>query len=174
MTSILTTTELDAATLVILRDLLDRAFEGRLTDDDWDHALGGTHVLRYEGERLVAHASVVPRTLWVGDRRFAAGYVEAVAVAPGARRRGLGTEVMRALEPTLSTFELCALSSSKHRFYERLDWERWQGPTWVQTDRGRLRTPDEDDGILVWRTARTGPIDRTASLTCEERAGDDW
>ena len=43
-----------------LRALLGRAFGAGFTDDDWDHALGGTHVLGELAGALVAHASVVP------------------------------------------------------------------------------------------------------------------
>jgi aminoglycoside 2'-N-acetyltransferase I len=38
------TDALSVAFLAELRRLLDAAFEGEFSDDDWNHALGGVHV----------------------------------------------------------------------------------------------------------------------------------
>ena len=65
-----------------IRALLDAAFDGDFSDDDWAHALGGTHALIEAGGAVIAHASVVPRVLDVGTQPVRAGYVEAVAVLP--------------------------------------------------------------------------------------------
>ena len=59
-----------------------------------------------------------------------------------------------------------------HHFYERLGWQRWLGPTYVRRSDGVVRTPDEDDGVMVLVTATA--VDLTAPITCEERPGDDW
>lgn len=157
-----------------LRALLDAAFAGAFSDEDWQHALGGHHALVWAEGRLVGHASVVPRRLWVGERMVQAAYVEAVAVLPGHQGRGLGTAAMRALEPVLDTSELGVLSTGQHHFYGRLGWERWRGSTWVREPGGDRRTPDEDDGIMVRRTSRTGSLDLGVALICEPRSGDDW
>ena len=70
-----------------IRALLDAAFHGDFSDDDWAHALGGTHaILEFDGT-LAAHAAVVPRVLDVGTQPVRAGYVEAVAVLPSSRHR---------------------------------------------------------------------------------------
>ena len=59
----------------------------------------------------------------VGVTPFRAGYVEAVAVAPGHQRSGLGTAVMAALAAVIhERFELGVLSSGEWGFYERLGW----------------------------------------------------
>ena len=81
-----------------LRGLLDRAFDGDFSDADWEHALGGHHALVVEAGRMVAHGSVVRRSIELGAVAFAAGYVEAVGTEAAHRRRGLGSTVMRALE----------------------------------------------------------------------------
>ena len=70
--------------------MLDDAFAGDFSDDDWDHALGGVHVLAEVDDALVGHAAVVPRRVWLDGEERACGYVEAVAVASRARRRGVG------------------------------------------------------------------------------------
>jgi hypothetical protein len=56
----------------------------------------------------------------------------------------------------------------------RLGWESWRGPTYVNAAAGRLRTADEDDGVVVLRTDRTGEIDLTIDLTCDWRSGHVW
>jgi len=172
---LLSTDALTPALLSELRDLLDAAFEGDFSDADWAHALGGTHALLLDEETgaLLAHASVVPRRLWLEDAAVDAGYVEAVAVKPDQQGRGLGTRIMRALEPALDRFPLCALSTSSHNFYSRLGWRRWRGPSWVRDADGvRTRSPEEDDGIMV--RAMDERIDLTSAICCEARVGDDW
>ena len=128
------------------------------------------------GDAIVAHGSVVPRTLQVGDRAFHAGYVEAVAVTPSRQRAGLGTDIMRTLtDLTRREFELGALSTGEWGFYERLGWQRWRGATWVRWSDGRLtRTADDDDGVMVLRCAASREIDLGADITCAERPGDSW
>ena len=157
------------------RPLLDEAFGGRFADTDWEHALGGWHVLVTDGGTLVAHAAVVPRDLHVDGRPVDAGFVEAVATTPARQGEGLGTLALREVDRLLRRHhQLGALSTGAHGFYERLGWERWLGPTFVRTGEGAVRTPDEDDGIMVLRFGSTATVDLGAPLTCEARAGDDW
>jgi aminoglycoside 2'-N-acetyltransferase I len=165
--------ERDAAAV---RVLLDAAFDGDFSDDDWAHALGGTHAILERDGALVAHASVVPRVLDAGGLRIHAGYVEAVAVHPSLQRTGLGSAVMRAIgEVVARDFALGALSTGEWPFYARLGWERWQGPTWVRFPDGRReRTPDDDDSLMILRTGASPALDVAAPLTCEARTGDHW
>src|SRR5919204_117419 len=72
------TADLDADARRAARALLDAAFEGDMSDDDWEHALGGMHALVWEDGELVGHASVVQRRILHGGRALRAGYVEAV------------------------------------------------------------------------------------------------
>ena len=149
------------------------AFENGFGADDWEHALGGHHVVATEGQAVVAHAAVVPRTLDIGGRELRAGYVEAVATDRARRGEGLGSEVMaRVGEVVRAEFEIGALSTGVHHFYERLGWVRWQGPSFVRRGDRVVRTPDEDDGLMVLLTGVD--VDLTAPITCEERPGDDW
>ena len=163
-------TELDA-----IRVLLDRAFEGDFTDDDWEHSVGGLHVVAFDGEATVAHASVARRSVEVGDRSLDTGYVEAVATEPGRQGLGFGTAVMREVARHIrADHEFAALSTGEHHFYERLGWERWLGPTFVRDGDELIRTPDEDDGIMVLRFGPSEGLDLGASICCEARSGDDW
>jgi aminoglycoside 2'-N-acetyltransferase I len=168
--------ELDGEERAAIRALLDAAFAGAFDDEDWAHALGGTHAIVEADGIVVAHASVVPRLLDAGGRALRAGYVEAVAVLPARQRTGLGAAVMRALAPSIANdYEIGALSTGEWGFYERLGWERWQGPTWVRHPDGRReRTPDDDDGLMILRTPRAPALDLSAPLTCEARPGDVW
>ena len=154
---------------------MDDAFGGRFDDTDWEHALGGWHVLVTDGGALVAHAAVVPRDLRVDGQPVDAGYVEAVATAPARRGEGLATLAMREVDRLVRQHHhLGALSTGAHAFYARLGWERWRGPTFVRHGDELVRTPEEDDGIMVLRCGATGALDRTLPIACEARDGDDW
>lgn len=168
--------DLDAERAASIRSLLDAAFDGDFSDDDWSHALGGTHAVIVAGGVVVAHGSLVPRILDAGGETLHAGYVEAVAVQPALQRAGLGSAVMRALAPSIARdYDVGALSTGEWPFYARLGWERWQGPTSVRHPDGRVeRTPDDDDSLMILRTARTPALDRTTALTCAWRRGDAW
>jgi aminoglycoside 2'-N-acetyltransferase I len=175
----LATQDLTAAEIAAIRELLVAAFgsdedEG-FADEDWDHAVGGIHfVLDLEGD-IVAHASVVERELHVGDRPLRTGYVEAVATTVDRQGAGLGSQVMADVTSYIGDhFELGALGTGRHRFFERLGWLTWTGPSFVRTPDGPRPTPDEDGYILVLRTPSTPPLDPTASISCEWRSGDVW
>jgi aminoglycoside 2'-N-acetyltransferase I len=144
-------------------------------EDDWEHAVGGTHFLVLAGGEPVAHASVVERRLEAGGVGLRTGYVEAVATAPALRRRGLGTRVMRAAgEHIDAEFELGALGTDVFAFYEPLGWRRWKGPTAVRRGDMLERTPDEDGLVMVRLTPHTPAIDLDGTLACDWRRGDVW
>jgi len=161
-----------------IRALMDTAFgtgEEAFADDDWTHALGGTHfVLDLEGE-IVSHASVVERTLEIDGRPLRTGYVEAVATAPDRQGMGLGSRLMDDVTAWIrDRFELGALGTGRHSFYERLGWRTWTGPSSVRTPNGDRRTPDDDGYILVLATASSPPLDPSAPISCDWRPGDVW
>ena len=94
------TADLDAATLKATRALLFDVFVGddAMTDEDWDHCLGGIHAIVREGEEVIAHASVVQRQLVHAGEALRCGYVEGVAVRSDRRRGGHGAAVMAECE----------------------------------------------------------------------------
>ena len=131
------------------------------------------HVLSYDGDRLVAHALWLTRRLRVGaDPWLDAAYVEGVATHADFRGQGYGSAVMRRLQGEISGFDLGALSPSEAGWYERLGWERWQGPLFIVKDGSAEATPDEC--VLIYRTPKTGDLDLTASLTAEWRPFELW
>jgi aminoglycoside 2'-N-acetyltransferase I len=180
----LTTDQLSSHEVASIRALLWAAFDriaaddgddGGFTELDWEHALGGVHVVASLGERVVAHASVVPRQLQVGGAALATGYVEAVAVDPDEQGRGHGTTVMRDVGAIVTDgYELGALGTGANAFYERLGWFTWQGPSYVRAADGDLRTPDDDGSIMVLRTPSTPALDIHAPISCDWRPGDVW
>jgi aminoglycoside 2'-N-acetyltransferase I len=158
-----------------LRTFLDAAFEGDLTDEDWDHAMGGVHVWLTGSRGLVSHGSLVERTLECSGHTLRVGYVEAVATAADHRRKGHGSAVMTRIgELIRERYALGALSTGTPAFYQALGWEHWRGPTFVDGPRGRERTPDEDEGVMVLRTSRSPRLDLEGEVVCDWRSGDVW
>lgn len=174
-TRTLRTADASADLLAEVRGLMDDAFAGDFSDQDWQQTIGGWHVVVTEADRVLSHAAVVPRVLEVAGRPFATGYVEGVATVPRRQGEGLGALAMaEATSYVHAVFELGALSTGSHAFYERLGWERWRGPTYVR-DAGRLvRSADDDDGVMVLRFGPSADIDLSAAISCEARPGDDW
>lgn len=173
-----TTGQLSADELVAIRSLCDIAFGDAFDDADWQHTLGGTHVLVEDDGKIVAHGAVVPRVLTHGHRTLRTGYVEAVAVAPTHQRRGLGAIVMGQLAPVIARdYEIGALASSDDglALYRAMGWTEWRGPLWVTAPDGRSRTPDDDGSVFVRSgTTDLAELDLDADLTCDWRPGDVW
>jgi aminoglycoside 2'-N-acetyltransferase I len=171
------TAQLQGAELGQIRSLLDRAFAGRFDDADWDHALGGLHVVLSEDDQVVAHAAVVQRRLVYEGRAIRTGYVEAVAVDLLRRRRGYAAAVMDEVERIIrAAFDLGALSASEgvDTFYLSRGWLAWQGPTSVLTPAGIRRTPEDDDSTFVLPVPAKVQVEVTGALVCDWRDGDVW
>jgi aminoglycoside 2'-N-acetyltransferase I len=169
------TAELDRDTLAAARALLYDVFGDEMTEDDWEHALGGLHALAWDGGELVGHAAVVQRRLLHGGRALRTGYVEGVAVRADHRRQGLGGALMEPLERMIRAgYELGALGATDMAadFYAARGWRLWRGPTSVLTPNGPKRTPDEDGGIYVLRVG--AELDLDGELACDWRDGDPW
>jgi aminoglycoside 2'-N-acetyltransferase I len=168
------TSQLDAATLAAAGALLRKAFR-EFGDEDWEHALGGMHVLVHDGGELVAHGSVVQRRFLHGGRAWRTGYVEAVGVAAAVRRRGHGSAVMGELEAVIrGGYELGALSATDDGapLYRSRGWQLWRGPVSALTPTGRLPTPDEDGAVFVLPV--TAELDPAGELTADWRDGPLW
>jgi aminoglycoside 2'-N-acetyltransferase I len=169
------TAELDAGTLEAARLLLLDVFEDDWTDDDWDHALGGMHVLLWERDELIGHASVVQRRLLHGGRALRTGYVEGVAIRGDRQRRGHGSDLMSAVERIIqAAYVLGALSSSEEArgLYRARGWKLWQGPSFRLTPSGIQRSAEEDGGLYV--LAVTATLDLAGEITCDWRDGETW
>jgi aminoglycoside 2'-N-acetyltransferase I len=151
--------------------------EDGFSDEDWQHSIGGVHIVVEDAGQILSHGSVVTRTLEVGGVPLRTGYVEAVATWPEFERRGHGSAVMRAIGDIIRTdYKLGVLGTGSFTFYERLGWERWHGPSSVRLrDGGMEATPDDDGYLMVLRTPATPPsLDLDAPISCEWRPGDVW
>ncbi len=160
--------------LQAIRVLLDEAFDGEVTDDDYEHALGGMHALVWEGRDLIGHGSVVMRRLLHGGRALRTGYVEGVAVRADRRRRGHATALLGALERVIrGAYEIGALSASGEAadFYAARGWLLWTGTASVIAPGGIERT-EEEVGIYVLPVSTELTPD--GDLACDWRGGDVW
>jgi aminoglycoside 2'-N-acetyltransferase I len=168
--------ELSTADWTTLTDLCVAAF-----NEDWEgywESIGpGVHVIAEAERGVVAHAAIVERLLYPGEATLSVGYVEAVAVAPDLQRQGFGTRVMEMIDSMIDEgYELGALGTGSHGFYQRLGWETWQGPTWIRERDGHLeRSPNEDGGIMIRRTPATPPdLDLSLPIAVDWRPGEVW
>jgi aminoglycoside 2'-N-acetyltransferase I len=160
-----------------IRQMLDLAFVGNFDDEDWDHALGGLHVIATDGGQPVAHAAVVQRRMLHGERAWRCGYVEGVAVHPGWRGQGFAAGVMAEVERIVDHgYDMGALSASAsgRGLYLRRGWLPWQGPTFALAPSGPRRTAEDDDSTFVRVVPNGADLHLTGTLTCDWRAGDVW
>ena len=59
------------------------------------------------------------------------------------------------------------------RFYELLGWQRWLGLSYTQT--ADQVVPDgEHGGLMVFSAHPSMVLDRTGTVTCQDRPGDAW
>ena len=173
-TAALSTQQIEAVR-TLLWAAFDRDEDGAFTEDDWQHSIGGTHFIAEVGGAIVAHASVVERTLHVAGVPIRTGYVEAVATLPQLQGRGHGSAVMREVDALIERdYDLGALGTGSQGFYQRLGWQIWRGPSSVLTADGETATPDDDGYIMVLLTPWTPPIDLDSRIACEWRPGDVW
>jgi len=169
------TDALPASLVPEIRALLDRAFDGRFTDDDWEHALGGVHVWVAGSRGLVSHGALVERVIECSGQTLRVGFVEAVATEAPHRRQGHGARVMARIGDLIrERHPLGVLSTGTHAFYEALGWERWRGPTFVDGPGGRARTPGDDGDVMILRTPRSPRLDLDGDIVCDWRTGDVW
>ncbi|MGJ5753167.1 aminoglycoside 2'-N-acetyltransferase I [Streptomyces puniciscabiei] len=168
------TADLGPGELRAVRALLDEAFGGDFSDEDWDHGLGGMHVMVQGRGGLVAHGAVVMRRIRHRGRWLRAGYVEAVAVRADVRRTGLGARVTAELERVIDrAYDLGALAASDEGapLYAARGWQRWGGQVHALSPDGIVRLPEEEGGVYV-RPALAGPLDPARELVLDWRDGD--
>lgn len=168
------TADLDLAELRAARGLLDAAFEGDFDDDDWEHGLGGMHVLVSDERGLAAHGSVIQRRARYRKRWLRVGYVEAVGVRADVRRQGLGGRVLAEVERIIDrAYDLGALSASDDgaHLYAARGWQLWAGRVCALGPRGVVRLRDEEDCTYV-RPAAAGSLDLKRKLVFDWRDGD--
>src|SRR5680860_141556 len=165
MAPCLRVTKFDAATRADLRRLWDRALGDRFNHDDADHAFDGVHVLVRDSD---------PRLIRFCDQPWCTvGYVEAVATDPERRSEGVGwlPHGAAARRNRVSLDCRAPLDGTRDR-RPRVAWlERWLGLSYAQTGTGAL--PDgEHGGLMVFSGDPPIILDRTATVTCQDRPRD--
>ena len=169
------TSEISPATFRELTQLLEAAF-GEPFTDYWSDIGPGLHFMEVEGDDVLAHACVVDRELHSQKHTLRTGYVEAVATWPFRQGQGHGTKVMQSVgDYILDNYELGALSTGHKRFYKRLGWVTWKGPTLIRHVDGRtVRTPRDDGSIMILKTPTTPSLNLKSPISAEWRPGELW
>ncbi|HGV3503387.1 TPA: GNAT family N-acetyltransferase [Providencia stuartii] len=158
-----------------LFDMLFVGFEGDFTRDDFEHALGGMHVLAYDQHRIVGHVAIIQRHMAINDKPISVGYVEAMAVLESYRRQGIGRELMSMTNTIIGNcYQLGLLSASDEGFhlYQSLGWKVWKGSLFELRQGAYVRSEGEEGGVMGW--SRDNSIEFTESLYCDFRGGDQW
>ena len=167
--------ELNHVRLAELRLLLDAAFPDQFSEADWEHTMGGHHVLLTIDGSMAAHAAVISRTLHAVGRTIETGYVESVATRPDLQGTGLASSVMQATGDLIrDKYDFGGLSTGAGDFYRRFGWESWQGLTYARDGSRLIRTPEDDDSLMVLRFGTTAKLDLRSPISCEARSGDAW
>jgi aminoglycoside 2'-N-acetyltransferase I len=158
-----------------LREWLAAAYAGDFEAEDWVHTLGGLRALIRDELGIVSHAALVPRIIVCGGRPLRAGYVEAVATRFDQRRRGHARRILGRLGEIIARdYEIGVLATGLHDVYSPLGWERWRGASYVQKPGERVRTAEDDEGLMVLRTSLTRHVDLSGDIVADWRDGDVW
>ncbi|MEW2115280.1 GNAT family N-acetyltransferase [Streptomyces sp. NPDC005474] len=158
-----------------LRTMLEKVFgRSRYTDESWEHCLGGVHYLLRYGDTLVAHGALVPRYLRQGDRVLRGVYGESMATLYDWRELGFGSIIVAmATANVRNNYDIGVFAASKYAFYERLGWEKWRGPTFIETEHG-IEPRGPARGAVMFRLPKHSTIDPDAELVTDMRKGDPW
>lgn len=166
--------DLDPQISAVVRNLLNDAFEGDFSEEDWKHTFGGMRFLGFLNDQLIAHGAVVPRKIEVDESDLIIGYVEGIAVAPTYWHKGYGSLLMADITSyCLSEFSLSMLSTSEKGFYRKHGWCDFEGMSYVFKDGVEIRSEDEDEG-LMYLSGLHQFTDYPRKVVCEARDGDAW
>lgn len=122
---------------------------------------------------LVSHLMWVTRWLQPSDARLLkTAYVEMVATAPEAQRRGHATALLNRIPSLVDDYDVAALAPATEGLYARLGWQFWRGPLFTRQGAELVSTPDERVMLLLLK--QTPPLDFDASLSVEWRPGEVW
>ena len=166
--------DLDPQISAVVRNLLNDAFEGDFSEEDWKHTFGGMRFLGFLNDQLIAHGAVVPRKIEVDESDLIIGYVEGIAVAPTYWHKGYGSLLMAEITSyCLSEFSLSMLSTSEKGFYRKHGWSDFEGMSYVLKDGAEIRSEDEDQG-LMYLSGLHQFTDYPRKVLCEARDGDAW
>jgi len=157
-----------------IRALLDLAYEGDFSSEDWEHTFGGQYFIGFLDDTIIAHGSVVPRNMIIDGEEITVGYVEAIAVLPSHWRQGFGTQLMTQITQFCQdNYELSMLSTDENQFYETFGWLQFLGASYVRIGDSEVRTMEEDKGLMLIPGKKSG-VREIQRAVCQPRSGDDW
>jgi aminoglycoside 2'-N-acetyltransferase I len=134
-----------------------------------------THLLgRYQG-KIVTYVLWITRWLQIRNGPLLkTAYIEGMATDLQYRNRGFASQLMQRAVAEVQDFDIAALSTGSHGFYERLGWRRWQGPLYARQEKELIAMPEERGCVMVYSLPGTPPLDFTAPLSVEWRAIEPW
>ena len=163
-----------AENLSAIRDLLNVAYEGEFSEEDWLHTFGGARFVGLIDQEIVAHGAVIARDFMINSQARRVGYLEGVAVSVRHQGIGIGSQLLLSMsEFAASEYPVSMLSTDEFEFYSRFGWNRFQGKSGVLLDGSLTLTPDEDNG-LMYLTGKAGFPEEIHTAHCDAREGDDW
>jgi len=166
--------DVDSKTASSTKSLLELAYDGDFSVEDWEHTLGGQYFIDFLDDTIIAHGSVVSRNMFINGGALTVGYVEAVAVLPSYWQQGFGTQLMKQITQfCYNNYELSMLSTDEKQFYEKLGWQQFQGESFVRNGESEVRTVEEDDGLMLL-FGKNGGLSEIWRAVCQPRSGDDW
>jgi aminoglycoside 2'-N-acetyltransferase I len=166
--------ELDPHLESSIQEMLELAYEGDFSSEDWEHTSGGRYFVGYFEETIVAHGSVVPREMLIDGQQVTVGYVEAVAVSPVYSGQGFGSMLMRRItEFCRDSYELSMLSTDEKNFYEKCGWLQFTGESFIACKNAEIRSADEDEGLMFLPSDKNERRDIRRAV-CQARSGDSW
>jgi len=160
--------------LKYIHNLLIEAFEQDFSAEDWQHTFGGTRVIGLIENKVVAHAALVPRRIWLDDIAHQVGYLEGVAVLPKFQKQGFGSELLASVSNFASkNYQWSMLSSSEKHFYRKQGWQDFLGQSFVLINDTAIATQTENDGLMCLAMGKH-QIPSPMRAVCEPRSGDYW
>ena len=163
-----------ANNLTAIKNLLNDAYDGDFSEEDWLHSFGGVRFLATLNNEIVAHGAVVPREILINEKMTTVGYLEAIAVSSTYQGRGIGSHLLSSIsEFCTSRYQISMLSTDEFNFYSNFGWKQFKGKSGVLLDGEVVLTPDEDEG-LMYLIGKAGFNQEISSAYCDPREGDHW
>nr|WP_314265118.1 GNAT family N-acetyltransferase [uncultured Moellerella sp.] len=170
------TSQLSSVEKEQIYQLLFQVFEQGFSREDFDHTLGGIHILAYDNHQLIGHVAIVQRSVIVDCSPFRIGYLEGLGVAEAYRRQGIGRKLMElSSEIIANSYDFGLLSASEEGLplYQSLGWKIWTGELYESNRESYQRSFDDEGSVLFW-AASSQNIAATSPLYCDYRSGDQW
>jgi len=129
-----------------------------------------THVLGLLNGQLVSYVLWITRWLQIENGPLLrTAYIEGMATELSHRHKGFASQLMARVEQEIQDYDIAALATGSHGFYQRLGWRLWEGPLYTRKDNELIAMPEERGCVMVLTLPKTPPLDFTAPLSIEWR-----